>query len=1017
MSGIPSNSTYIYLPGSGLEVPGIEARLEYGDATGIVDDHIPGALLINDRSMPDQVHVTDISGLHDDPDGRDSRINNADRHGERAGLMLYSGRTIGLTGRVQSGNVYRMRDLWRTLRSQFGTVERDLLIHPPEVQHVWRNEVVNPDFLATPDKWFLTFISSGSNAITGVADGDLSVARFALTGATGAGQYQVSYGRERSEIPWSGEDIYLRGLVKIDSATATVTSVEVGFYFTSILSGGQLVLPASATQSSPVTGTWYDLSARITGDQVRSMISDDYVSNDQLTPTIKVVFSNAGNVTTHLARFMCCLLDPSDPTPPTHVTGSAPGDQYDQAGRSFGPVFAVNRVSDARLENAIVGAFATWTSLNSASVTVVQAPTATSTWAGVYVPRSLYYKATKDSGATSRNIGLRAVGGLTSGAHEVAAGSTWRLSGRANVVGKPASGTLEALLVWRSAASTEISRVSSGVIPSGVSNFSVSGTAPVGATGVDVVVQVTGTTTSSAALELMITDVALVEQTYQDVDPFWGYGDPTQEVGYAGGSIGVPTARRRLPRPFLVRGVRKTSDMKAPEQQVGLQYRRSFTMSLRASDPRIYVLDERSASIRLAAATDYYSEQSPENFTLETAGPPAPTGWTYVEHNITNPGGAAAPYKWSRQIDYRSSALAPNGGVSFKSWESGGYAIGAPAASITPRMYRSAEGFTYTTPRVVLGCAPSMADASSGFPDVMSWVNIGGSIYMSRSTIVLKRVSSTTWLELRWNSVSNVAAQPSSSTTKAFELWCSHNTAGTLATTRLAAWDYASYDSSNGRYPFVPMTDPQYLVCWMDASNNVHWELWRSYPSLYDTNGRYELGSYALPAGLQPVIGAGVAAQVGRSMTIEQSSSGAATFAQLAGFPPFWHYYEMSKSDVPPVSATVPVIGSMDTPQRVTLMGDIVNPVLTFAVPNEDGTTENTVARFIGTATDANPVTVDLATGQITDALGVNRYSMLQPGSRFPTLRPGKNTVTLTGSSWNAAASAHLIMNWRDALA
>jgi len=94
---LPNASTYRFISGSQLEIPGLEAVLEYGDSSKIVDGRIPGALQINDRSMPDQVHISEISGLHDDPDGRDTRSQLADVHGESAGLMLYSGRTIGLT--------------------------------------------------------------------------------------------------------------------------------------------------------------------------------------------------------------------------------------------------------------------------------------------------------------------------------------------------------------------------------------------------------------------------------------------------------------------------------------------------------------------------------------------------------------------------------------------------------------------------------------------------------------------------------------------------------------------------------------------------------------------------------------------------------------------------------------------------------------------------------------------------------------------------------------------------------
>jgi hypothetical protein len=110
---------YLYEYGSGLEVPGIEAVLEYGDASTFAHGGIPGALRINDRSMPDQVRVTELSGLHDDPDVGDSRTERAGHWGERSGLLVPRGRTLGVTGHVRSGNVPRMRDLWRRTLAVF----------------------------------------------------------------------------------------------------------------------------------------------------------------------------------------------------------------------------------------------------------------------------------------------------------------------------------------------------------------------------------------------------------------------------------------------------------------------------------------------------------------------------------------------------------------------------------------------------------------------------------------------------------------------------------------------------------------------------------------------------------------------------------------------------------------------------------------------------------------------------------------------------------------------------------
>src|SRR4051812_31264814 len=96
--GIATTSARLYVYGSGLEVPGLEAVIEYGDSGSVLHGEIPGALKINDKEDLTRVRLNQIDGLHDDPDGRDSRSPSAGRHGERAGQMVYGGRTIGLTG-------------------------------------------------------------------------------------------------------------------------------------------------------------------------------------------------------------------------------------------------------------------------------------------------------------------------------------------------------------------------------------------------------------------------------------------------------------------------------------------------------------------------------------------------------------------------------------------------------------------------------------------------------------------------------------------------------------------------------------------------------------------------------------------------------------------------------------------------------------------------------------------------------------------------------------------------------
>ena len=96
-----------YTAGTGTAQPiGLESVLEYN------------TLRINDRSVYDTIRLTSIDGLGD-ADVRDSRVAYPGEHGEIASEALYGGRTITLTGRLEAGNISKLRDLAQALRSAF----------------------------------------------------------------------------------------------------------------------------------------------------------------------------------------------------------------------------------------------------------------------------------------------------------------------------------------------------------------------------------------------------------------------------------------------------------------------------------------------------------------------------------------------------------------------------------------------------------------------------------------------------------------------------------------------------------------------------------------------------------------------------------------------------------------------------------------------------------------------------------------------------------------------------------
>ncbi len=97
--------------GSGGAVPtGVETQFQYS------------GFLLNDTSVIDKYRVIGIDGL-DDADVRDTREDNPSYHGENALKALYGGRTLAIRGRIESYNLFKLRDMQMELRSNFAELE------------------------------------------------------------------------------------------------------------------------------------------------------------------------------------------------------------------------------------------------------------------------------------------------------------------------------------------------------------------------------------------------------------------------------------------------------------------------------------------------------------------------------------------------------------------------------------------------------------------------------------------------------------------------------------------------------------------------------------------------------------------------------------------------------------------------------------------------------------------------------------------------------------------------------
>ena len=1023
-----------YTPGTNLEIPGLEAILEYGDASKVKRDRIPGAMLINDQSRLDRARITQMDGLHDDPEGAETRQPNPDRHGERAGNMFYRGRTVGMTGRVEAGNISAMRSNWRRLRGQFGTSERDLLVHHPFEIGALVNEVPNPS-LGTDGFGWAAPISTGGGTTSlltgGNTEGIMKVGSLSVTSAPAATSlFTYSSLLDLTTglplIPeWDGEDVWMTACMKVQSATGTVSYIAIGATQWTYFSPGSTSLVHSVGQSvvyTPVTGTWYTLTARVPASVIAS-------STTHLTMFVNTVSSGAGTYNTRFFRCASVLLDPSAPNPTAYFDGDTPGFEWQgvaRQSRTIGPTHAENKIQDPRFEDRIGTSreLSYWKAIGAAAV-YTPLPSRSNQWSGDHVDGSVYVKAFKSVTSTAE-WGVKATNSDGTSHYPAIERRIYRFSAKVKTLQKPASGTFNLAIAWLREDGTVISTHTSEIITLGEDEFSVVMTAPPRTCAAQALAQMTGSTDGGSVLEFFLSDPCFVDITDWDPGDFYGVGDPAEEAGN----------RRRIPRPFLLQKVRKTSDMKAPEQQSRNRAWRDFTMSLRASDPRVYCLDKRRRSYEMPLISQMkIAMQNPSSFNLSTAPAPVPTGATYSGQSIPS------TVTWTKQATapYVGGGTTPFGGVNFNLWPSGGNLISLPASPVLGRFYRSAEAYTYTEPRVIAGCSPVNRNAVLGGgaglgldPAAWGWTitrfqNPVG-VYANEATVLIKRVSSTTWLELRWKPLTNAVvnaykntftSNPLSSQPWAFELWCSHATNGTLATTRLATWDYVNTPPASViGVPFNPVAKKAYLDVYL-VGNVVNWGLWLDgYPGpigLASTR-KIESGSYTLPGGLAAVVGSSVAGQAGFAMKVDNppTDSGVALWQNCALNPPFMHYLRFSNaSELAPV-LEVPVIGDSDTTPEIVLTGLMVNPVLSIQTPREDGSLDSHSIILEGTIASGEQLII--GNGKIIDGAGTNRYEMLQPGFHVPMLQPGINYVTLSAIDWNESLGENMSISWRDAL-
>jgi len=1213
----------LYLPGSGLEVPGIEAVLEYGDAASYVRGGIPGALRINDRSTLDHVHVSELSGLHDDPDVSDSRAERAGHFGERAGILLPRGRTVGITGQVRAGNVKRMRDLWRRMRAQFARVDRDLIIHPPGEAAGYLNEV----WSESATGWVGTLQTIGGATTptpTVFTDGTLTGLQFAPTGLA-ASANQVILKSSVDPVPWAGEDLWMTAVVSASAAAATPTSIALAGIF--IDSAGATVGTWTATTTgviaTPAVGSYYLLAARMFAS------TSTIAGADRVIPAVIMATpATAGSYTLRAARVSAVLLESDDPSPAGYV-GRLPGFEHEAVvgkSRSYGPCFAVNQVSDPDVTSA-----ATWANDSTAGATVDVAGGIVRSWPGDR--RRATSWTISNPNTTSRTLAVRTA--ASPAPFIVAGGRQYRAHVRLRINESFTDGALQ--VVWTDKSGTAIS----------TSTIDVFGAVGVGAPSVDVlldgvveapdlalsaylrIASLVPSVVSGNKLAILIVEPRFVDVSEYDPGPVAIDATVPQEIGVLGYSptrtgaaivLSPRGAIRRVPRPFLLQGVRSTWDAKAPESQRNLQARRDFTMSLRSSDPRIYSIDERraylqlsgsaaisqpSSSLKQSLATPWATVAS-DNFTGTTSGAAlnarvAPVGGTwatsgdatdfvfsdviwiapgseslartggsgsggrhavvgsvnYTDTDVSvttyNAGGAtdvlmAVVARWvnatnhlrlvipsaypvfirieqvvagvvtvlgtaatsidsntvarirltvyasgrvvgqvltlsgsnplSALVEGFSTALASGGAlqsgkpglwdlrtsagseiryyddfvttapavsptashpnftyegasldpkVAWKPSQLGGtfpldgVGLGSYETSAHPtagyltqdslgRMYYSAGALTYGTPQVTVS---GNCIFGSGFDyDLFEDSFIGSAWQYNYIGALLKRVSSTTWLEVRYNSANSVQMTPfGASPPFSLELWCSHTAAGASGTTRLAAWDVPVANIIDGTR--------KHLRAFMDPAGVIYVELWDFNAPNFNDVGLIARNTFTISGGLSAVIGPTILGRAGMMARLARWDNGAGAGISIEEMllnygAPYLSSFEVVDFTSALQLLNCPVIGDADNvPLRLELRGGVVAPIISLSSLEA---AQSASISLSSTFTDADPVTVDMDAGTIRSASGTNHFDRRQLGSRFFSLAPGQNIITVQAAGWDSAAPAHVIATWRDAL-
>lgn len=942
-----------YILEPALDVPGLEGIWEFN------------GLRLNDLSALERIRFTGVGGLQDDSDLRDNREPNFDRAGEHAGIQQAGGRTITAEGVIEAGSIPSVRRAWRDVKKAFDSEERDLVIHVPKEVPVRYNEIQSVPINSSIDLqwWFSqgTNLTLAQDAV--VIDGLRAVINTSASNTGGlAGVLNEIYGGvDALGIPWNGEDIFASARIKIQSAAATATSLSAIVYFFDDLGAPRTLSTAIGsttvwTQAAPVTGTLYEGSIRIAASAVP-------VGTTKIILVLSLV-NPATNGAYSFRSFdpIIVMLAQADATPTGAFDGDSPNFAWEGMrtySRSYGPVNQVNGIPDvttADIQN-LAGAPTLWGNGSAAGATVNVAPKPVRNPGIAGVDRGMYMKVTNPD-ATPRLIAIKPDTTTNAVPMRVHPGRTYRAAYSVKII-QSATKVAQIEIVWVDLAGSTLSTsLIAGSASVAEQRLTVAAVAPARVVGAYARVSFAATG-SGQVFEWVIAKPFLIDIT--DYDPganaeFSEVGGENPYVAQIKNASGVPAGSvRRIPRPWLVQQVRKSDKVQSPEKQTDYRSRRDFMLSLRASDPRIYSVDEQSEWTSMAGTAAGYESAQP---TVGAAPTSLPLGlssgnhiWTQVVN--TDPTNLLLYQGPDGSLRLRTASLVANGS----------------------RIFRSQSGPVPTIPYIIIRGNPAMVSDNP--------------LKDSTLTVLIKWINNTNYLAVDWTST---ALAPN--TLRIYKVVAGVPTtlASTTFNTRL--------------YP--PNT---WIVCSLVSPQLVTASVYDTYPDpSLDVISPDPLINVAttLAGGDATSFGTAVAGNMGFGMTASFPDS---PLPQHAGI----LQYE-GASGVTNARGTlmnIPVIGDFDEiPFRLQFSSFISYPTIILTTP--DGATRSMLfTGQYGNSLGAQ-ATLDFSNNYFRDQNGLDLWGTVLPFYDHLVLQPGINRVRAMATNWSSGL--HVGISWRDAV-